>query len=78
MNNKLSNLTVNILTYKTNREILNNCIDSISNEVTINIIENSKKFENEEYIKNKKKILILSALEVILVMLLDITLEFQK
>jgi len=55
MNNKLSNLTVNILTYKTNREILNNCIDSISNEVTINIIENSKKFENEEYIKNKKK-----------------------
>ena len=55
MNNKLSNLTVNILTYKTNREILNNCIDSISNEVAINIIENSKKFENEDYIKSKKK-----------------------
>jgi N-acetylglucosaminyl-diphospho-decaprenol L-rhamnosyltransferase len=52
MNNKLSNLTVNILTYRTNREILRNCIDSISDEVVINIIENSKKFENEEYIKN--------------------------
>ena len=78
MNNKLSNLTLNILTYETNREILNNCIDSISNEVAINIIENSKKFENEEYIKSKKKILVLTVLVVILVMLLDITMEFQK
>jgi GT2 family glycosyltransferase len=52
MNNKLSNLTINILTYKTNKEILKNCIDSISREVVINIIENSKKFENEGYIQN--------------------------
>jgi N-acetylglucosaminyl-diphospho-decaprenol L-rhamnosyltransferase len=54
MNNKLSDLTVNILTYKTNMEILDNCIDSISSEVKINIIENSKKFENEEHIRSKK------------------------
>ena len=40
MNNKLSNLTVNILTYKTNKEILKDCINSISKSVKINIIEN--------------------------------------
>ena len=54
MNNKLSNLTVNILTYKTNKVILKNCIDSISSEVVINIIENSNKFENKEYLQNFK------------------------
>ena len=49
MNNKLSNLTVNILTYKTNKEILKDCINSISKSVKINIIENSNKFENKDY-----------------------------
>ena len=51
MNNKLSNLTVNILTYKTNNEILKNCINSISKSVLINIVENSNKFEDAENFK---------------------------
>ena len=51
MNNKLSNLTVNILTYKTNKEILKNCINSISKSVLINIVENSNKFEDAENFK---------------------------
>ncbi len=51
MENKLSNLTINILTYKTNKEILKDCINSINKDVLINIVENSNKFENEEYFK---------------------------
>ena len=41
MNNKLSNLTVNILTHRTNTKILTDCVKSISKDVAINIIENS-------------------------------------
>ena len=52
MNSLLSNLTVNILTYRTNQEILKNCILSIDKSVKINLIENSKKLENENYFKN--------------------------
>ena len=52
MNNKLSNLTVNILTHRTNIKILTDCVKSISKEVTINIIENSENFDNEDIIKN--------------------------
>ena len=52
MNSKLSNLTVNILTYQTDINILINCIKSIGKFVKINIIENSKKFKNKK--KNKK------------------------
>ncbi len=46
--NFLDELTVVILTYKTNEEILNNCLNSIDKRIKIKIIENSKKFENEE------------------------------
>ena len=45
--NLLSKLTVIILTYKTNREILSNCLKSIDEKVKIKIIENSENFENE-------------------------------
>ena len=44
MNSNLSNLTINILTYKTDKEILKNCIKSIDKSIVINIIENSNKF----------------------------------
>ena len=47
MNNLLSNLTVNILTYRTNEEILKNCILSIDKSVKINLIENSTKLKNQ-------------------------------
>ena len=48
MNNKLSNLTVNILTHRTNTKILTDCVKSISKDVAINIIENSENFENKD------------------------------
>jgi N-acetylglucosaminyl-diphospho-decaprenol L-rhamnosyltransferase len=51
MNNLLSNLTVNILTYRTNQEILENCIMSIDKTVRINIIENSHELKNQEHYK---------------------------
>jgi len=44
----LSNLTVIIVTYKTDRNILRNCINSIDRKVKIKIIENSENFENKE------------------------------
>ena len=52
MKNNLSNLTVNILTYKTNTEILKQCINSIDRSVFINIVENSPIFKNEKYFRN--------------------------
>ena len=55
-NNFLDDLTVVILTYKTNEEILSNCLNSIDKRVKVKIIENSKKFKNEE--KFLKKFLI--------------------
>ena len=47
--NNLKDLTVIIVTYKTNEEILYNCIDSINKEVSIINIENS----NDASHKNK-------------------------
>ena len=47
-NNFLDELTVVILTYKTNEEILSNCLSSIDKRVKVKIIENSKEFKNEE------------------------------
>ena len=41
----LNELTVVIVTYKTNREILDNCIDSIDPSVKILIVENSSDIE---------------------------------
>lgn len=51
MKDKLSNLTINILTYKTDKKILTDCINSLSKSILINIIENSSKFEDENYFK---------------------------
>ena len=51
-NNFLSELTVVILTYKTQRDILLDCLNSIDKKVNIKIIENSDKFHNEvEFLK---------------------------
>tara|TARA_Y100000992_G_scaffold270131_1_gene210306 strand:+ start:274 stop:1170 length:897 start_codon:yes stop_codon:yes gene_type:complete len=47
-NNFLNELTIIILTYKTNRDILLNCLNSIDKKVNIKIIENSKKFQYED------------------------------
>ena len=46
-NNILSELTVVILTYKTNRDILINCLNSIDERVNVLIVENSNEFENK-------------------------------
>lgn len=45
--NNLTKLTIVIVTYKTNRAILKNCLDSIDKNVQIKIIENSLKKENQ-------------------------------
>ena len=50
-----SKLTVNILTFRTKKKILNDCINSIDKSIPINIIENSANFENEAYFKKKRK-----------------------
>ena len=50
-----SKLTVNILTFRTEKKILNDCINSISKSIPINIIENSKIFHHEMYFKKKRK-----------------------
>ena len=52
-NNLLSELTVVILTYRTNREILSNCLKSLDEKVKVKIIENSEYFENEKEFINK-------------------------
>jgi len=50
--NFLSEITVVILTYKTDRDILYNCLNSIDKKVKIQIIENSTKFEKkDEFLK---------------------------
>ena len=47
--NFLNDLTVIIVTYKTNREILENCINSIDPTVKILIVENSSDKDFEEW-----------------------------
>ena len=55
--NQLENLTIIIVTYKTDNEILKNCLNSIDKNVKIKIIENSfKSNENEFSIKQNDKI----------------------
>jgi GT2 family glycosyltransferase len=50
--NILSKITIVILTYQTDREILYNCLNSIDKEVKIKIIENSNEFKNrDEFLK---------------------------
>ena len=51
----LPKLTINILTFKTSKKILKNCIDSIDGSIPINIIENSNYFIDENYFKKKRK-----------------------
>ena len=48
-------LTVVIVTYKTNKKILNKCLSSIDKKIKILIIENSKKFEDQKYFIKKYK-----------------------
>ena len=50
-----SKLNVNILTFRTEKKILNNCINSIDKSIPINIIENSMNFEHEAYFKKRRK-----------------------
>jgi len=55
MNDNFSNLSVVIVTYKTNLNILEKSLSSIDPSVKIIIIENSPKFINEDQIANKYK-----------------------
>ena len=55
MNNDFNNLSVIILTYKTELDILEKCLSSIDNNIKILLIENSDKFINENQIKNNYK-----------------------
>ena len=55
MNNDFNNLSVIILTYKTELDILEKCLSSIDNNIKILLIENSDKFINEKQIRNKYK-----------------------
>ena len=48
MDDNLSDLTVVIVTFKTDRTILKNCLSSINNNIKIVIVENSKEFINKE------------------------------
>ena len=49
----LKNLTTIIVTYRTPKKIIIDCIKSIHKNVKILIIENSNKFENKKYLKKK-------------------------
>jgi len=49
----LSQLTVVILTYKTDRQFLINCLESISKNVKIIIVENSNEFKDEKNFLNR-------------------------
>tara|TARA_B100001057_G_scaffold481710_1_gene556062 strand:- start:67 stop:972 length:906 start_codon:yes stop_codon:yes gene_type:complete len=49
----LKKITVIIVTYKTSKKIITNCIKSIDRNVKIIIIENSKRFEHKEYLLKK-------------------------
>ena len=46
--NYLSNLTVVIVTYKTDRKILQNCLNSIEKDIKIIIVENSNEIKDED------------------------------
>ena len=54
-NNRIPDISINILTYRTDKRILDNCIKSINISAPINIIENSKKFKNENFYKKSNK-----------------------
>ena len=48
-------LTINILTFKTDKKILKNCIESIDKSISVNIIENSNYFHDKIYFKKIRK-----------------------
>ena len=49
----LKNLTVIIVTYRTTKKIIEDCIKSVDKRVKILIIENSKKFDHAQYFKKR-------------------------
>ena len=55
MNNKLSELTVIIVTFKTDKIILKNCLSSIDSKVKVIIVENSNQFIDKSEIENNFK-----------------------
>jgi N-acetylglucosaminyl-diphospho-decaprenol L-rhamnosyltransferase len=55
MTKYLPKLAINILTFKTDRKILKNCIDSIDKSIPINIIENSNDFKDKLFFKKIRK-----------------------
>ena len=55
MNNKLSELTVIVVTFKTDKTILKNCLSSIDSKVKVIIVENSNQFQNKDEIENNFK-----------------------
>ena len=55
MNNKLSELTVIVVTFKTDKAILKNCLSSIDPKVKVIIVENSNQFQNKDEIENNFK-----------------------
>ena len=46
-------ITVVVVTYRTDKNILLKCLKSIDNKIKVIIVENSKKFENESFFKKK-------------------------
>jgi N-acetylglucosaminyl-diphospho-decaprenol L-rhamnosyltransferase len=50
---KINNLTVVIVTYLTNKNILLNCLKSIDRKNRVIIVENSKVFKNKDYFLRK-------------------------
>ena len=54
-NNRIKDISINILTYRTDKKILDDCIRSINISVPINIIENSKKFIDKNHYKKINK-----------------------
>ena len=51
----LSNLTIIIVTFLTNRETLSDCLNSIDKSVKVIIVENSIKFRDRHFFLNKFK-----------------------
>ena len=50
---KINNLTVIIVTYLTDRNILLNCLQSINSNIKVIIVENSTNFKNKKYFLKK-------------------------
>ena len=53
MNNDLFELTIVIVTYKTNTDILKNCLNSIDTQIKTLVVENSNHFENKKKIEDQ-------------------------